>query len=126
MTDAGHVAAYRLEAESRTAVLAGHNSGMLVPMMDRSVRRWAYIREACEDSEASNVLVAVACGWVALQVSRLGWSHRPRFRCPGWVPARSDKPAQMGLVQRQIKEVVQHCAALTWIRFLPSALVTSG
>lgn len=126
MTDAGRVAACRLEVESRTALLAGHSFGTRVPTMDPWVRRWACNRGACEGSEASSGLVAAACGWGALPASRLDWSHRLHFRCPGWAPARSDKPAQMELVWRQIREVVQHCAWLTWIRFLPSALVTSG
>lgn len=103
MTDAGRAAAYRLEAELRTGLLAGRSSGMLAPTKDRSVRRWACIREACEGSEASNGLVAVACGWGALQVSRLGWSRRLRFRCLGWAPARSGMPARVELVLRQIR-----------------------
>lgn len=126
MIDAGHAGACRFEAESRIALLAGRSSGMRVPAMGPWVQRWACNWEACEGFEASNDLVAAACGWAALQVSRLDWSHRPRFRCPDWAPARSDRPAQMKLARRQVKEVVQHCAALTWIRFLPSALVTSG
>ena len=95
MTDAGHAAACRFEAESRTALLAGRSSGMRVPAMDPWVQRWACNWEAYEGFEASHGLVAAACGWVALPVSRLGWSRRPRFRCPGWAPAHSDKPAQM-------------------------------
>lgn len=95
MIDAGHAAACRLEAGSHTALLAGRSSGMQVPGLDPWAQRWACNWEACEDFEASRDPVAAACGWVALQASRLGWSRRPRFRCPGWVPARSDRPAQM-------------------------------
>jgi hypothetical protein len=53
MIDAGHAVAYRSEAESRTALPAGRNSGMRVPEMDPwVVERWSCNWDPCEGFEA--------------------------------------------------------------------------
>lgn len=103
-------------AASRIVHLAEHNpqqSRIQVLMMGQLGRHWACSRAACEGSVAFLDLVVVACDCSkALRESRLGWSRRHRSRYPGWVLARSSRPASSHIsiapVSGTLYDAVQH------------------
>jgi len=130
MTGVKCAAASRIEAFRTGDHAAGHNSGMPAPETGPSVRLTCS-SEACVTAAWPGSAVVVCACSEALRANRPGCCRRRRSHYRGSAPGRLSKP--MSSVRKACAAKARLCDTCahtlrmrTWIRFLPSALVTRG